>query len=228
MLKAVVFDIDDTMYRYDMAQTAAMDALMTFTCEQISISVEQFHKAFAVAKAETKLLAKDLASSHSRMVYCQKTLENLGYKPITFALEMYDVFWNTFLAHMEPDSGLIEIMEYFKNRGIKIGVCTDLTTHIQHRKLNCLGVAKYVDAIVTSEEAGAEKPNRKMFDLILNKLKVLPEESWFVGDSLKKDIKGAAAVGMTPFWIGGKKEQCNSYHIISELGELLDYEFENN
>ena len=225
MIKAIIFDIDNTLYDYDKAQKAAMNALATFTCENLEISMDEFRNAFNLARNETKKLARNLGSSHSRMVYCQKTLEYLGYRPITFALDMYDIFWNTFLEHMECDDDLQRVMEYFKCREIKIGICTDLTTHIQHRKLKQMRIEQYVDAMVTSEEAGAEKPDLKVFKLILKKVGVLPQEALYVGDSLHKDMQGAGTVGMTPIWIEGNPKICSKYHIITGLGELLNYEF---
>ena len=54
--------------------------------------------------------------------------------------------------------------------------------------------------MITSEEAGIEKPNRRMFDMIATKLGVKNDEVIYVGDSYKKDIMGAKNAGMTPVW----------------------------
>ena len=54
--------------------------------------------------------------------------------------------------------------------------------------------------MITSEEAGIEKLNRRMFDMIATKLGVKNDEVIYVGDSYKKDVMGAKNAGMTPVW----------------------------
>ena len=50
-------------------------------------------------------------------------------------------------------------MKELKKRKIRIGIGTDMTAYVQYRKLEAIGVTSYIDFIVTSEEAGAEKPH---------------------------------------------------------------------
>lgn len=64
-----------------------------------------------------------------------------------------------------------------------------------------------VDCLVTSEEAGAEKPSHVVYDLCLKKLRLTPEEVCFVGDNLKRDIKGALAAGMKAVWFNPEKKK---------------------
>ena len=79
-------------------------------------------------------------------------------------------------------------------------IITDLTSQIQFRKIIYLGIDQYIDFIVTSEEAGAEKPNEKPFKLALSKISSNPNDVWMVGDNYGKDIVGAKqALGAVTF-----------------------------
>ncbi len=76
----------------------------------------------------------------------------------------------------------------------------DLTTQIQFRKLIYLELNLRFEFIVTSEEAGEDKPHRSGFNLALHKLNSQQDSSevnaqtgkiWMIGDNMKYDIEGA-------------------------------------
>jgi putative hydrolase of the HAD superfamily len=212
MIKAVVFDLDNTVYDYDICNEKAMNKLENFACNKYHISGEQFISEFDKAKHIVKKRLGDTGSSHNRMLYMQVFLERIDRKPTDGALELYDIYWDTMLENMELYPYVLPLMKELKNRGITIAVLTDLTAHIQHRKLQKLGLAEFVDVMVTSEEAGREKPSLIAFDLVLKKIfemsDVKPEEILMIGDSQKKDIDGAGMAGMKALLY--RKEEANS------------------
>ena len=67
---------------------------------------------------------------------------------------------------------------------------------IQHRKIKKLGLGEYVDYLVTSEEAGTEKPGRRIFERVMEKMGHGSEELLMVGDSERRDIEGAMDMGI--------------------------------
>ena len=196
MYKAIIFDLDNTLYDYETVHKKAMENLCAFTCKKLGVSKTQFLKAFSWAKSRTKALLKNTGSSHNRLLYCQKTLEALGLSPVDMALEMYNCYWDSFLAYMKLREGTILLFEKLKANGIKIAICTDLTAHIQHRKIRALGLVPYIDVLVTSEEAGIEKPGEKIYSLVMDKLNLPVTECLFVGDSLEKDVNAPRLFGM--------------------------------
>lgn len=201
MYKAIIFDLDDTLYDYETVNKIAVENLCNFVCSKYEITERQFEDAFTWAKKQTKTLLGDTGSSHNRMLYSQKILEYLGKNPIEGALELYNCYWDSMLSNMKLRDGSINLLKRLKDDRIKIAICTDLTAHIQHRKLQKLNLASYIDVLVTSEEAGAEKPSEKIFCLVFEKLKkLLPElqksDCLFVGDSQRKDVDGPRAFGL--------------------------------
>ena len=88
-------------------------------------------------------------------------------------------------------------MKYLKDHDIRIGMLTDLTAHIQHRKIERLCLEDYIEVLVTSEEAGAEKPSPSAYDLLVSKFSVDRENILMIGDSLKKDVEGALNAGLS-------------------------------
>jgi putative hydrolase of the HAD superfamily len=67
-----------------------------------------------------------------------------------------------------------------------------------HEALVESGLARLVDAALSSAEAGARKPDPRIFALALEVAGVPPEEAVHVGDSLEHDVAGARAAGVEP------------------------------
>lgn len=197
MIKCVVFDLDNTLYDYDLCHGKAMAKLEAFTCGEYGITKEGFDEIFGRAQRRVKEQLSNTGASHNRILYMQLFLEELGRKPVEKALDMYDVYWNTMLDTMRLFPYVKPLFNDLKNRDIKIAILTDLTAHIQHRKLRKLGIADDIDILVTSEEVGEEKPSAHAFDLVIKKTSFVPCELLMVGDSQQKDIDGAISNGMT-------------------------------
>lgn len=95
------------------------------------------------------------------------------------------------------NQGLVRVFEELRGSGCCIGIVTDGTTQEQTETLFRLGLLQLVDAIVTSEELGVEKPAPEMFEEALRRLGIAnPEDASVVGDSLERDIAGAKALGI--------------------------------
>ena len=75
---------------------------------------------------------------------------------------------------------------------------------------------------MTSEEAGKEKPDKKMFTLAMEKLNLFPEQIIMIGDSFQKDVKGAEAVGIHSILYNQK----NAGSILCRCMELIRDEAE--
>jgi putative hydrolase of the HAD superfamily len=97
---------------------------------------------------------------------------------------------------LEPDPGCVEMIRDLRSWGVKLAWVSNFTTERQMLKLISLGLPGAVDFLITSEEAGAEKPDPAMIDLALERLEVRSEEVWLIGDSLRDDVGAAAARGI--------------------------------
>ena len=115
--------------------------------------------------------------------------------------------------------------------GISIGIGTDMTTAMQYEKLERFGFGPYIRHIVTSQEAGYEKPHPVFMSLCLQKADCVPEECVFVGDTFKKDVLGALNTGMRAVWYNAKGKQIpedvdlagKEYKEIRHFDELVPY-----
>ena len=90
-------------------------------------------------------------------------------------------------------------------------------------------VSEYIDFIVTSEEAGVEKPHPHLFDICVEKAGVRAEECAFIGDNLKKDVEGAWNSGLKGFWYTKEQEpeKQTEYPVIRSFTEIEIEKFLN-
>jgi putative hydrolase of the HAD superfamily len=87
----------------------------------------------------------------------------------------------------------------------RIGILTNGIPATQRRKIDALGLAKLVDAVVFAGEcgSGAGKPDPAAFHTVLHRLSVPPARAVFVGDDPAADIAGATRVGMRTILFAG-------------------------
>ena len=108
-----------------------------------------------------------------------------------------DVTPDRFIAafDVEPVSGVVEALRSLRARGLALGVVSNWDFGL-HEHLERVGLAPYLDAVVTSAEAGARKPDPKPFLLALDRLGVRAGRAVHVGDHAPHDDAGATAAGM--------------------------------
>ncbi len=223
--KGILLDIDNTLYDYNKAHAVALTAFQGLANEILGLDISSINNAFQKARKQIHVQLSETASSHNRLLYIQRMLELLNRNSMNLSLKLYEKYWKTFLENMLPFSGVVDFLEANKNK--KICLLTDLTAHIQHRKIEKLQLEKYADVVVTSEEAGIEKPHPYMFMLGLKKMNLLSDDVCMIGDSYKKDILGASDLGIQSFWLNkkGDKENVESNLIVEfkEFSELGGY-----
>ncbi len=228
MIKAVIFDIDNTMYSFDAAHKVAMAALCAYTEKTFGMSASETKELAAKCMdIITERLGDNCAAIHNRLIRFQCFLEQIGSADYQKAMEMYHTYWDTLLEVMEPEAGLLPLLGRLKEKGIRIGIGSDMTSYIQYKKLEKIGALEYLDFLVTSEEAGTEKPTPQFFELCAKKAGCKPEECVFIGDSLKKDVAGSTDFGMTGIWYhpgGGSSDKSSEYPVITSYEEYLQEE----
>lgn len=229
-LKTIFFDLDNTLYDYDSVNEIAEDSLAKDASRILKINKEEFKQYYQLAKNEVKMPLRGTASSHNRVLYMQKVLE---YTKKTvdpgIILDLYHSYWDTLVDAAKLVPYAKEVLSFIKEKGLNIGIVTNLTTYVQMRKVRELGITEYIDYIVTSEEAGADKPNPAPFLLAMSKFNCLASECLFVGDNPETDIIGAKNVGISTihFSFGRhSKDAINSNYLpdysIKSLVEIKD------
>ena len=93
-----------------------------------------------------------------------------------------------------PLAGTREALAALRSRGLAVAVVSNWDVGLAGH-LEAVGIARHVDALVTSADAGAPKPDPRPFELALEQLGVGAGRAVHIGDD-KSDAAGAAAAGM--------------------------------
>jgi putative hydrolase of the HAD superfamily len=227
---AVIFDTDNTLYPDYEAHNSAKKAVLRKSKQLLNIEPKEFEKSLSISRTKIKENLGDTASSHSRLLYFQLAIENLGLGTrILSTLDLEQTYWRTFLASTSLFPDLKDFLHLLKSEGVTTANITNLTAQIQFRKMVYFSLDEFFDYVVTSEEAGADKPDPKPFKIALEKIKIEPSKVWMIGDNLNSDIKGGNKFNLITMQkmhhkVESKYNESNIPHVVfSNYKELIDY-----
>lgn len=224
MIKAVGFDMDDTLYDeldyYKSGMTAVAEIIAK---DRNRRQQEVFEPLWRIFLGGNYHKTFDTALNELSIDYDQAYIEKL-----------VDVLRNHRPQIFLPRESR-KVLEELKGN-YKLGLITDGFLPGQKYKVQALDIEKYFDCIIYTEELGRKlwKPAPESFEKMLRLLKMNPAESVFVGDNLKKDFIAPNKMKMTTVRItrpkgihksaAAEKTGEADYEIseISELPQLLE------
>ena len=105
-------------------------------------------------------------------------------------VDMHNSIWRTkqlitfeMLRDIQPDERLQKVMDALVKDGYKIGLCTNSIRKTSITVLAKLGLAEYMDFILSGEDVTNPKPHPEIYWTAISKMSVLPEETLIVEDS---------------------------------------------
>jgi len=113
-----------------------------------------------------------------------------------------DKLWDA-IATLVPVSGIEDVLRRLKSDRIPFAAISNapFCGRILEGNLEKYGLRSYFQFVVSSADVGFRKPAAMIFETALTRLGVTAEQTWFIGDTLKEDIVGAAKVGLQTIWI---------------------------
>jgi len=200
-IQAVLLDLDDTLYFYQPAHAFALkncyvDEIVTH------FSYEEFTTEYKKAREHATQTLYPQGACRSRLFALQKLFYD-KHVPQSYVLahKFETIYWQTFISHMKLEEDAAFFLQRCKKLGVQVCVVTDMLANIQIQKLTKLNITDYIHDLVSSEEAGSEKPHAAIFQLALNRMNVKATHAIMIGDSLSKDIQGAKALGISVYQV---------------------------
>ncbi|MFA7715233.1 MAG: HAD family hydrolase, partial [Candidatus Paceibacterota bacterium] len=184
MIKAIIFDLDDTLYPEREAVESGFKAVSRYISNKHGLDYNM------VLNVLVEGFKEGLRKKNFDIF-----LENLGIEDESI-FDLVEIYrgHNPISIFLYPDAK--KVLEWAKEK-FKIGLITNGPEIFQNNKISALGIREYFDKIFISGALGEDycKPSKKPYDIILNKLKVKPEEAVYVGDNPLKDFIGARESG---------------------------------
>lgn len=184
-LRAIVFDLDDTLYPEHTYVMSGFHAVATWIEAQVGI-----------AQDESFSRLQCLYHSGVRGDTFNQWLEGIGIAPTPWIPQLVKVYREHF-PQITPYPEVMALLPELRQR-FRVGLVSDGYLEVQQSKFRALGLDQYFDGVVFSDELGADawKPSSRPFLLVLERLAVAGREAIYIADNPQKDFIGARKVGM--------------------------------
>lgn len=139
-----------------------------------------------------------------------------------------EIFGLIFEYFRSPDAWLvypdvIPTLRWLRNRGYRLAVVSNFDSRL--RDILCsLKLNQFFERVHFSTAIGFAKPDPRIFEAVLGLHRLPATAVWHVGDSVRDDVEGASAAGITPIWLDRSGTSINNDRLtrIAALGDLQD------
>ncbi|MDX3242253.1 HAD family hydrolase [Streptomyces sp. ME18-1-4] len=225
-IRAVVWDVDDTLFDYTTADREGMRSYLT---------AERLLERFGTAEQALARWREVTDQQWARFSAGGITFEDQRRDRVRAFLEQpeltdaeTDAWFRRYITHYEaawslfPD--VLPVLDALA-ASHRHAVLSNSSIHVQDHKLRVLGVHDRFEAILCAAELGVSKPDAGAFLAACEALSLPPDQVAYVGDHPEIDGRGAADAGLLSVWIdryGGTAtvEAPVGRHRIATLAEL--------
>jgi HAD superfamily hydrolase (TIGR01509 family) len=200
-LKAILFDVDDTLFDRNGAQLMALDVIAReFRDLFAGIDRQELVDAFLESDRLTTLefYGGIPTIKNVRVRRAQVFLDLLGLDGAQ-ADALAELYVEVYPRMNAPVDGAVALVEALAPR-FQLGVISNSLPDVQYQKLETLGIRHFFECIVLSEEFGIRKPDPAIFWHATGLLGREPDECLYVGDSYTADVVGAKRAGLPVCW----------------------------
>lgn len=143
----------------------------------------------------------------SRITFQNFLKDNLGLE--VDGLKIMTEYRSYFSKAHQLLPGVENTLKLASNLGYQLTILSNGEQLIQNQRLELAGIKDYFSLIVTSQEAGFSKPDKRIFDYFFARTKIPPEKTIFFGDGLQSDILGADKYGFDSIWYNHRHRSNN-------------------
>jgi HAD superfamily hydrolase (TIGR02253 family) len=189
MIKAVIFDLDNTLVDFMLMKNQAIDAAigamrdagLKLSTDEIRMRIDEIYNERGI----------EFQSVFDELLY--REFNKIDYKILSAGIIAYRRAREAALVpYPHVTMTLIELTKMH----MKLGVVSYAPAKEAWLRLCYLNFHHLFDAVVTFEDTGTRKPNPEPFQQILNLLHIQASAALMVGDWAERDVVGAAQVGM--------------------------------
>jgi putative hydrolase of the HAD superfamily len=218
MIKAVIFDLDNTLIDFMKIKHITIEAAAS---AMIDGGLQQSKK-----KIVKKLFELYDTYGWEDQTIFQKYLKEqegkIDFRVLASGINAYRKARHGFL---EPFPHVMGTLIKLREKGIKLAIVSDAPKLKAWIRLTAMKIDNFFDVIVAFEDTNQLKPSRKPFEVALKKLKLGPEQCLMVGDMPGKDIKGAKRMGIktcyAKYGVQDQNAKSEADYDIKDVREIL-------
>jgi putative hydrolase of the HAD superfamily len=243
-MKAILFDLDDTLIPEAPALQAAYDAVAervwgaatpqrTESLRRAAAAVWLTGRPAAYAARvhfdHEEGLHGDLTGAGPEAEALRAFLPTLRAQAFEAALpaeargtsaELVDLWRTTRMQALTRYPETRDVLEHWSAR-LPLALVTNGVSRLQRDKLAATGIEGYFSVVVASEEIGVAKPDPAMFQAALSALRAAADEVVMVGNDIDRDVAGARSAHIRPIHVD-RRQRSATTDVIADLTELED------
>ena len=211
-MKAVLFDLDDTLYPEIEFVKSGFRAVVRYLSSRYHFNEDYLF---------TQML--DILQRDGRGKVFDSLLRNLAlYTEEKVKLLVYLYRSHCPTIHLYED--VLPTLEQLRRCDMHLGIVTDGIASVQRNKIAALGLENLFDVIICTDELGREhwKPSTIPYKVALDLLQVTPLEAIYVGNDPSKDFIGSNSIGMLTIQV---KRQIQQEPMPDKIPELAGAKF---
>ena len=206
-VKAVFFDLDDTLCQYWEAARAGLHETFVqegppgFSAEEMvqhwARAFRGFHKEIHHPDWYSKYLKKGEITRTEQM---RRTLAEVQIQDDERAQRLSDTYMRERDSRLRLFDDAVEVLDLLKGR-YPLGLITNGPADVQRQEISTLKIGEYFDAVLIEGEMGEGKPKLSVFRRAESCVNSDPSHTLFVGNSYAHDIRPAIDAGWKTAWI---------------------------
>ncbi len=225
MIKAIIFDLYNTLVDFMRMKTRAIEAAIK--------SLIDAGLDYPYGKIKKKIddiyNAKGIEYQQVFDILLNQLTGKIDPKILSAGIVAYRVARE---AELNTYPKVVPTLIALMKMGIKLAVISDAPSKEAWLRLSYIGLHHFFDVVITFDDSKAYKPSPVPFNLALKKLNIKAENTLMVGDWAERDVVGAKSVGMkTAFARYGDTFETlihNADHEINDISELIEIAIKEN
>ncbi len=220
----ILFDLDGTLWDF---HENSKDTLHTLFGEhqlavQLNCDFETYYESYIKINDHYWALFRDNKIDKNELRYGRfnASFKAFAYDNLDLAKTFNDAYLKLSPYKTKLLEGTFELLDYLKEK-YTLHIVTNGFPEVQHIKMTNSGLLPYFQELFISEEIGYNKPDKKIFEYIFEKLNTTADKCIMIGDSWEADIIGAKNVNMDYIYLGKEKKDDRTILKLEEIKKLL-------
>jgi putative hydrolase of the HAD superfamily len=189
MIKAVIFDIDDTLIDFTETKNLAIrESVKAMVDKGIGEDFDSIHRDFKKFYWERGI--------EDQQIFQKFFMERYGKVDYLILASAILAYRKAKEGVLRPYPGAKRLLIQLKESGMKLAILSDAPKLEAYLRLCAVSFDDFFDLILTKDDVGFSKPHTKGFETIIERLNVKAEECVMIGDAPDKDMEGAKKLGM--------------------------------
>jgi len=226
-IKAVFFDLDDTLHDFKQASGEAMSIVYDKIAGRYGADKSRLKERYGelLKMAEERAFLDGRSSAEYRFERFEQLLFTFGIEDEKFATELVRLYGAELEKRLALFPNTIAILERLGQK-YELYLVTEGPSDAQQRALEILGIKKHFKGVFISGELGKIKSTGDLFRHAVEKSGHGADEIVLVGDSYKRDMLGGLKAGLKVIWLNRKNEKLGdgAPFPACEIGSLSELE----